>query len=101
MRVASNDPSLVNSFHAARAEAEAAFNDGTVYLERFVENPRHVEIQILGDKEGFKAEIGTPMADFDKELRHEVYDLLLDHDPDFKDELFKIIDALDEPEDVE
>ena len=52
MRVASNDPSMVNSFHAARAEAEVAFKDGTVYLEKFVENPRHVEIQILGDKRG-------------------------------------------------
>ena len=52
MRVASNDPSMVAGFHAARAEAEVAFNDGTVYLEKFVENPRHVEIQILGDKTG-------------------------------------------------
>jgi len=52
MRVASNDPSMVAGFHAARAEAEVAFKDGTVYLEKFVENPRHVEIQILGDKTG-------------------------------------------------
>ena len=52
MRVASNDPSLVNAFQAARAEAEAAFKDDTVYLEKFVENPRHVEIQILGDRHG-------------------------------------------------
>jgi acetyl-CoA carboxylase biotin carboxylase subunit len=52
MRVARNDPSLVSGFHAARSEAEAAFGDGRVYLEKFVENPRHVEIQILGDKQG-------------------------------------------------
>jgi acetyl-CoA carboxylase biotin carboxylase subunit len=52
MRIARNDPSLVSGFHAARAEAEAAFGDGTVYLEKFVENPRHIEIQILGDKHG-------------------------------------------------
>jgi acetyl-CoA carboxylase biotin carboxylase subunit len=52
MRVARNDPSLVSGFHAARSEAEAAFGDGRVYLEKFVENPRHVEIQILGDKHG-------------------------------------------------
>jgi acetyl-CoA carboxylase biotin carboxylase subunit len=52
MRIARNDPSLVSGFHAARAEAEAAFGDGTVYLEKFVENPRHIEIQLLGDQQG-------------------------------------------------
>jgi len=52
MRIARNDPSLVSGFHAARAEAKAAFGDETVYLEKFVENPRHVEFQILGDMQG-------------------------------------------------
>jgi acetyl-CoA carboxylase biotin carboxylase subunit len=52
MRIARNDPSLVSGFHAARSEAEAAFGDGTVYLEKLIENPRHVEFQILGDQHG-------------------------------------------------
>jgi len=52
MRIARNEPSLVAGFHAARSEAEAAFGDGTVYLEKFVENPRHIEVQILADKHG-------------------------------------------------
>jgi acetyl-CoA carboxylase biotin carboxylase subunit len=52
MRVARNEPSLVAGFHAASAEAEAAFGDGTVYLEKLIENPRHVEVQILGDRHG-------------------------------------------------
>mgnify|MGYP002640412458 CR=1 FL=1 len=52
MRIARNDPSLVNGFHAARSEAEACFGDSTVYIEKFVENPRHVEVQILGDHYG-------------------------------------------------
>ena len=52
MRVARNEPSLVAGFHAASAEAEAAFGDGTVYLEKLVENPRHVEVQILADRHG-------------------------------------------------
>jgi acetyl-CoA carboxylase biotin carboxylase subunit len=52
MRIARNEPSLVAGFHAASAEAEAAFGDGTVYLERLIENPRHVEVQILGDRHG-------------------------------------------------
>ena len=52
MRIARNDPSLVSGFHAARNEAEAAFGDGTVYLEKLIENPRHVEVQILADRHG-------------------------------------------------
>jgi acetyl-CoA carboxylase biotin carboxylase subunit len=52
MRVARNDVSLISGFHAACSEAEAAFKDPSVYLERLIENPRHVEIQILGDKHG-------------------------------------------------
>lgn len=52
MRIARNDPSLVLGFHSARSEAEAAFGDKTVYLEKFIENPRHIEIQILGDTHG-------------------------------------------------
>jgi acetyl-CoA carboxylase biotin carboxylase subunit len=52
MRRAHNDMSLVNSIHAARAEAEAAFGDGALYIEKFVEHPRHVEVQILGDSAG-------------------------------------------------
>ncbi|MFT4537876.1 MAG: acetyl-CoA carboxylase biotin carboxylase subunit [Planctomycetota bacterium] len=52
MRVASNEPSLLTGFHSARAEAKAAFGDETVYIEKFVEHPRHIEIQILGDKYG-------------------------------------------------
>ena len=52
MRVAHNDISLVNSMMAAQSEAEAAFGDASVYLEKYLEAPRHVEIQILGDKKG-------------------------------------------------
>jgi acetyl-CoA carboxylase biotin carboxylase subunit len=52
MRVARNDISLQSGLKAARQEAEKAFKDGTVYLEKYIEQPRHVEIQILGDKQG-------------------------------------------------
>ncbi|MCI0545960.1 MAG: ATP-grasp domain-containing protein, partial [Candidatus Rokubacteria bacterium] len=69
MRVASNDPSLINAFHAARAEAEAAFKDGTLYLEKFVENPRHVEIQILGDRDGKIIHLGE--RDCSVQRRHQ------------------------------
>lgn len=52
MRIAHNDISLANAFLAAKAEAEAAFGNSDVYLEKFIENPRHIEFQILADQHG-------------------------------------------------
>jgi acetyl-CoA carboxylase biotin carboxylase subunit len=52
MRVAHNDISLQSGLTAARQEAEKAFKDGSVYLEKYIERPRHVEVQILGDRHG-------------------------------------------------
>jgi acetyl-CoA carboxylase, biotin carboxylase subunit len=52
MRVARNDPGLVTGFQSARQEAEAAFKDGSVFLEKYLEQPRHVEVQLLGDTHG-------------------------------------------------
>lgn len=52
MRVARNDISLQAGLKQARAEAEAAFKDGSVYIEKYIEQPRHVEVQILGDSRG-------------------------------------------------
>ncbi|MEM1109588.1 MAG: acetyl-CoA carboxylase biotin carboxylase subunit [Planctomycetota bacterium] len=52
MRVAHNDGSLRSGMKAAIAEAENAFGNGTVYLEKFIENARHVEVQVIGDTQG-------------------------------------------------
>jgi acetyl-CoA carboxylase, biotin carboxylase subunit len=52
MRVASNDLSLKSALQQARAEAEAAFGNGEVYLEKYIERPRHVEVQVLADLHG-------------------------------------------------
>ena len=52
MRVASNDLALKSALQQARAEAEAAFGNGDVYLEKYVERPRHVEVQVLADHHG-------------------------------------------------
>ena len=52
MRVAHNEVSLLKGFHTARTEAEKAFGNGGVYIEKFIENPRHIEYQILGDTKG-------------------------------------------------
>ena len=52
MRVAENEGSLKQSLQQARREAEAAFGDGSVYLEKYVEHPRHVEVQVAADQHG-------------------------------------------------
>ena len=52
MRVAHNDISLTQAVRQGRTEAEAAFKDGRVYLEKYIEGARHVEVQILGDRHG-------------------------------------------------
>jgi acetyl-CoA carboxylase biotin carboxylase subunit len=69
MRVAHNDVSLVNAYLAARAEAEAAFSDSSVYMEKFIRNPRHVEIQILGDNHGSIIHLGE--RDCSLQRRHQ------------------------------
>jgi acetyl-CoA carboxylase biotin carboxylase subunit len=52
MRVAHNDISLVKGYHTARSEAEKAFGNSGVYIEKFIENPHHIEFQIFGDTRG-------------------------------------------------
>jgi len=52
MRVAANDLALASAWQQASAEAQAAFGNAGIYIERYIERPRHVEIQILGDQHG-------------------------------------------------
>jgi acetyl-CoA carboxylase biotin carboxylase subunit len=52
MRPAHNEASLRSAFRHAKTEAEAAFKDGTLYIERLIERPRHVEVQFLADRKG-------------------------------------------------
>ena len=52
MRVARDEASLKSGLNAARREAESAFKDGSVYLERYIDRPRHVEVQLFGDRQG-------------------------------------------------
>jgi len=58
MRIAHNDASLIQGFHAARTEAERAFGNGAVYIEKYIENPRHIEFQILADEHGNVVHLG-------------------------------------------
>ena len=58
MRLVRDPSSFSDAFREARSEAEAAFGDRRVFLERFVENPRHVEIQVFGDHFGSVVHLG-------------------------------------------
>ena len=69
MRVAHNDISLQNGYAQARAEAETAFNNPDVYLEKYMEKPRHVEIQILADVHGEVVHLGE--RDCSLQRRHQ------------------------------
>lgn len=52
MRIVWEEADFQKAFQTARTEAEAAFGNGDVYIEKFIENPRHIEIQIMGDQHG-------------------------------------------------
>jgi len=58
MRVVTEPSELQRAFEAASREALAAFGDGSVYLERYLSNPRHIEIQVLGDSHGNVVHLG-------------------------------------------
>ena len=58
MRIAHNDASLVQGYHAAKTEAENAFGNGALYMEKFLVNPRHIEVQILADNYGNVIHLG-------------------------------------------
>lgn len=58
MRIAHNRTELLNAYQTARAEAEVAFKNSGVYIEKYIENPRHIEIQVLGDNYGNAIHLG-------------------------------------------
>jgi acetyl-CoA carboxylase biotin carboxylase subunit len=58
MRAAHNDVSLVKGYHTARTEAEKAFGNSGVYIEKLIENPHHIEFQILADQKGHIIHLG-------------------------------------------
>ena len=58
MRLVREESELEAAFRGATSEAGASFNDASVYIERFVERPRHVEIQVLGDRHGRIVSLG-------------------------------------------
>jgi len=69
MRIAHNEKDLIKSFQTAQAEAEASFNNPEVYLEKFIPNPRHIEVQILCDEHGNGVYLGE--RDCSLQRRHQ------------------------------
>jgi acetyl-CoA carboxylase biotin carboxylase subunit len=58
MRIIRSEEELPNLFHAAQSEAAAAFGNGNLYMERFIERPRHIEFQVLADEHGNVMSLG-------------------------------------------
>ncbi len=69
MRVVHSEAALLNAIYVTQSEAKAAFGDDTVYLEKFLENPRHVEIQVLADGQGNAVALGD--RDCSLQRRHQ------------------------------
>jgi acetyl-CoA carboxylase biotin carboxylase subunit len=69
MKVARNAGELSSALSTARTEAKAAFGDGAVYIEKYLERPRHIEIQVLGDGEGNAIHLGE--RDCSLQRRHQ------------------------------
>ncbi len=58
IRVVSKVEDLISAYNTAKTEAETAFGDGTMYMEKFIEEPRHIEFQILADEHGNVIHLG-------------------------------------------
>ncbi len=69
MRAVHEESALLESIEVTQAEAQAAFGDATVYLEKFLQNPRHVEIQVLADGQGHAVHLGD--RDCSLQRRHQ------------------------------
>lgn len=69
MRVVEKPADLEKNFWSAESEALAAFGDGTMYIEKYITNPRHIEVQILGDEHGNVVHIGE--RDCSMQRRHQ------------------------------
>ena len=52
MRIVRESSELEDAFHRAKSEAEKSFGNSEVYIERYIDNPKHIEVQVIGDEFG-------------------------------------------------
>ncbi|HEG8214524.1 TPA: ATP-grasp domain-containing protein, partial [Campylobacter jejuni] len=69
MRVVENEKDLEKAYWSAESEAMTAFGDGTMYMEKYIQNPRHIEVQIIGDSFGNVIHVGE--RDCSMQRRHQ------------------------------
>ena len=69
MRVVHHESDLMNAINMTRAEAKSAFNNDMVYMEKYLQNPRHIEIQVLADGQGSAIHLGE--RDCSMQRRHQ------------------------------
>ncbi len=69
MKVATNDEEMAIAISTARTEAKAAFGNDSVYIEKYLQKPRHIEIQVMGDGQGNAVHLGT--RDCSLQRRHQ------------------------------
>ncbi|TLD85852.1 acetyl-CoA carboxylase biotin carboxylase subunit [Helicobacter sp. MIT 05-5294] len=69
MRIVEREENMFNAYLAAESEAISAFGDGTIYMEKFIDKPKHIEVQILADKHGNVLHVGE--RDCSLQRRHQ------------------------------
>ena len=82
MRVVHHEEDILNSLAVTQSEAKAAFGDDTVYMEKFLQHPRHVEIQVLGDGEGNAIHLGDRDCSLQRRHQKVVEEAPAPHIPD-------------------
>ncbi len=82
MRVVHHEDEILNSLAITQSEAKAAFGDDTVYMEKFLQHPRHVEIQVLGDGEGNAIHLGDRDCSLQRRHQKVVEEAPAPHIPD-------------------
>ena len=69
MRVVTNENDLLDSLKITKQEALNAFGNDKVYIEKFIQKPRHIEVQIVGDGKGNAIHLGTRTVAFKEDIK--------------------------------
>ena len=70
MRLVKSENDVINAFKSANQESLTAFGNGDIYIEKFIENPRHIEVQILADSHGNCIHLGERDVQFKEDIKN-------------------------------